>query len=59
MAKFGRFDARNKKKGKNKSYSRDEKDLRIKRVEPKRKPKINQALVNKISYEYIDPTEEI
>lgn len=59
MAKFGRFDARNKKKGKNKVYSRDEKDLRIKRVETKRKTKINQTLVNRISYEYIDPSEEI
>jgi hypothetical protein len=59
MAKFGRFDARNKKKGKNKVYSRDEKDLRIKRVEQKRKTKINQTLVNKINYDYIDPTEEI
>jgi hypothetical protein len=59
MAKFGRFDSRNKKKGKNKVYSRDEKDLRIKRVETKRKTKINQTLVNKINYDYIDPTEEI
>lgn len=56
MAKFARFDSRNKKKGKNKHYSRDIKDLRIKRVENKRKIKINQ---NRINYDYIDRTEEI
>jgi hypothetical protein len=57
MAKFGRFDSRNKKKGKNKVYSRDEKDLRIRKVEAKRKLKIKPTSWK--SYDYIDPTEEI
>lgn len=57
MAKFGRFDSRNKKKGKNKTYSRDEKDLRIRKVEAKRKLKIKPTSWK--SYDYIDPTEEI
>lgn len=57
MAKFARFDSRNKKKGKNKNYSRDIKDLRIKRVENKKKIKINQNRID--NYDYIDRTEEI
>ena len=36
MAKFTRFDSRNKKKGKHKSYSREEKDFRIKNPEIKK-----------------------
>ena len=57
MAKFRRFDSRNKKKGKNKTYSQDEKDLRIRKVEVKRKSKINYESWK--DYDYIDPTEEI
>ena len=57
MAKFGRFDSRNKKKGKNKTYSQDEKDLRIRKLEVKRKLKIKPTSWK--SYDYIDRTEEI
>ena len=57
MAKFRRFDSRNKKKGKNKTYSQDEKDLRIRKVEVKRKSKINYESWK--YYDYIDITEEI
>lgn len=57
MAKFSRFDARNKKKGKHKEFSRGEKEFRIKRIDNKRKIKLKPELVK--NYEYIDPTEEI
>lgn len=57
MAKFARFDARNKKKGKHKEFSRGDKEFRIKRIDNKRKIKLKPELVK--NYEYIDPTEEI
>jgi uncharacterized protein YtpQ (UPF0354 family) len=59
MAKFTRFDSRNKKKGKHKSYSREEKDFRIKNPEMKRKIKIDVNALRKRYHEYIDPTEDI
>ena len=59
MAKFTRFDSRNKKKGKHKSYSREEKDFRIKNPEIKRKTKIDVNTLRARNYEYIDTTEEI
>jgi hypothetical protein len=58
MAKFTRFDSRNKKKGKHKSYSREEKDFRIKHVDTKRRIKIGIQDVK--DYEqYTDSSEKI
>lgn len=58
MAKFGRFDARNKKKGKHKNFSREEKDFRIRKVETKRKPRITNTVLKNYN-DYIDTSEEI
>ena len=41
MAKFTRFDPKNKKKGKHKFNSKEREVPRLKRVEAKRKVKIN------------------
>jgi len=59
MAKFSRFDPKNKKKHKHKFNSKDREDPRIKSTEIKRKVKVNfdKLMVN--DYDYIDRTEDI
>jgi len=59
MAKFTRFDPKNKKKGKHKFNSKEREVPRLKRVEAKRKVKIDFDKYLEKNYEYIDPTEEI
>jgi hypothetical protein len=58
MAKFSRFDPKNKKKHKHKFNSKDHEGSRIKSTETKRKVKsnFNKLMVN--DYDYIDRTEE-
>ena len=58
MAKFTRFDPKNKKKGKHKFNSKEREGPRLKRVEDsKRKVRYDKYTVN--DYDYIDSTEEI
>ena len=58
MAKFSRFDPKNKKKGKNKINSKEREGPRIKRADNKRKVKINFDKYTVNDNDYIDPTEE-
>ena len=60
MAKFARFDPKNKKKGKHKFDSKEYEGPRLRRAEDsKRKVKVkfDRRLVN--DYDYIDTSEEI
>jgi len=60
MAKFTRFDPKNKKKGKHKFNSKEREGPRLKRVEDsKRKVKVNFDKYTVNDYDYIDSTEEI
>jgi hypothetical protein len=59
MAKFTRFDPKNKKKGKHKFSSKEHEGPRIKKAEVKRKVKINFDKYMVDDYDYIDRTEDI
>jgi hypothetical protein len=59
MAKFSRFDSRNKKKGKHKAFVRDNgKDFRIKDPAYKSKLKFDQHEMRK-QYDNIDSRENL
>ena len=58
MAKFSRFDPKNKKKGKNKYNSKENEGPRIKHPGLKRKVKVNFDKYMVYDNDYIDPTEE-
>jgi hypothetical protein len=59
MAKFSRFDPKNKKKHKHKFNSKDHEGPRIKSTETKRKVKVNFDKFMVDDYDYIDRTEDI